>query len=165
MNSEIDKEKVKYGLSVFLFSGLGSYFGQPLIHGNDEAINIIVTVFSILAGFLVAIMAIIGDPASLPSGGWRIARLGSDIIYTRLVRQKWLFILYLGALVTIFISTLIKDQIPFSVEKWIERIYLLISINAILLSFKLPSALLQLHQERIEHEIKSRREAEGIKED
>lgn len=163
MNLEIDKNKIKYAIATVLFSGLGSYLGQPFIHGNNDAINVIVTVFSILAGFLVAIITIIGDPASLPSGSWQKAQLGSQLVYNRLLRHKWLFTLYLITLVTVFISILFKKKIPELFEFNIERLFLFFAINAFILSFRLPTSLLNLHQERIEHEIESRREAEGIK--
>lgn len=50
---------------------LGGYWGQPWIHENERAINVIVTSFSILAGFLIAIMTIIGDPAISFWRSWR----------------------------------------------------------------------------------------------
>jgi len=137
---------------------------QPFIHGNTDAINIIVTIFSILAGFLVAIIAIIGDPSSLPSGGWKRARLGSEILRARLTRHKLLFLLYLITLFLIFISVLVRNKIYF-LDLWIERVYLFLSVSAFIFSFKLPSSLMKLHMERIEQEIKSRREAEGIIDD
>ena len=50
---------------------LGGYWGQPWIHENERAINVIVTSFSILAGFLIAIRTIIGDPAIFFWRSWR----------------------------------------------------------------------------------------------
>lgn len=108
----IDIEKVKFGIMVILFGGLGSYFGQPYIHNNSEAINIIVTVFSILAGFLIAVITLVGDPASLPSGSWRKARFASDIIYERLEKHKMLFLAYLMTLSLIFLDVLIQGKHP-----------------------------------------------------
>lgn len=134
-----------------------TYFLQPHIHNNQDAINIIVTVFSILAGFLVAIITIVGDPGSLPNGSWRAARLGSERTYNRLTRKKWLFILYLFTLALIFTTVLIKGKNPI-VELWLERIYLFLAVYAFTLSFQLPSALLKLQQERIEQEIEFRKE-------
>jgi hypothetical protein len=163
MNKEIDKHKIKYSIAVVLYSSIGSYYFQPFIHGNNEAINVIVTVFSILAGFLVAVITIIGDPSSLPKGGWQRAQLGSEIITNRLTRHKWLFTIYLITLFIIFISMLIKGKYPI-LATWVERIYLFFAICAFTMSFRLPSVLMALHQERIEQEIKSRREDEGITE-
>lgn len=45
------------GLSVFV----GLYF-QPMIAGNSDAVNTVVTVFSILAGFLIAVITFIAEP-------------------------------------------------------------------------------------------------------
>lgn len=162
MNQKIDIKKVLYAIFTTIISGICSYYLQPYIHGNTDAINVIVTVFSILAGFLVAIITIIGDPSSLPSGSWRIAQLGSETVKNRLVRHKWLFFMYLITLVLIFITILIKGQFP-KIEKYIEYIYLFFAIGAFIVSFRLPSSLMNLHQERIEHEIEARRKAEGIK--
>lgn len=70
--------------------------------------------------------------------------------------------MYLITLVLIFITILIKGQFP-KIEKYIEYIYLFFAIGAFIVSFRLPSSLMNLHQERIEHEIEARRKAEGIK--
>nr|WP_319491843.1 hypothetical protein [uncultured Desulfobacter sp.] len=155
-DTKIDKNKIKYAIAVVLYSGIGAYYGQPLIHDNTSAINIIVTVFSVLAGFLVAVITLIGDPASLPSGSWRRAELGSRVLYTRLTRHKLLFLLYLSTLFLIFISVLVKGKYPM-LEIWIERIFMFFAISAFALSFQLPQALMNLHKERIENEIESRR--------
>ncbi len=161
MSQEIDTEKIKVTIAVILWSGLGSYFAQPLIHGNQDAINVIVTVFSILAGFLVAVITLVGDPKSLPSGSWQKARLGSELTYNRLTRHKWLFKLYLGTLALVFISMLMKTKLK-EYQSYVEYVYLFLAIAAFCLSFKLPSSLMHLQQERIEHEIEERRKKEGI---
>ena len=161
---DIDKDKVKLTIATVLWSALGSHFGQPLIHNNQDAINVIVTVFSVLAGFLVAIITLIGDPKSLPSGSWQKARIGSDLTYNRLVRHKWLFNLYLSALALVFISMLIKEKLT-NVQDYIEYSYLFVSIAAFLLSFRLPSSLMTIQKERIEHEITERRLKENIESD
>jgi hypothetical protein len=161
MKREVDSQKVKLAISVTLWGLICSYYGQPLIHGNQDAINVIVTVFSILAGFLVAVITLVGDPKSLPSGGWQVARLGSDLTYNRLTRHKWLFKIYLITLFLIFLSIIIKNKYP-ETQVLIEYMYMFFSSTACFLSFKLPSALMDLQKERIEHEISERRKQEGI---
>lgn len=163
MTQEVDREKVKYASCVVLWSGLISFYGQPLIHNNQDAINVIVTVFSILAGFLVAVITLIGDPKSLPTGGWQIARLGSDLTYNRLIRHKWLFKGYLITLFLIFVSIVVKSKFS-SVQVILEYIYMFFATTSCFLSFKLPSALMELQKERIEHEIEERRKKEGVDE-
>lgn len=162
MSHEMDRNKVKYGIAIVLWGGLGSYFAKPLIVGNQDAINVIVTVFSILAGFLIAVITLVGDPKSLPSGSWRLARVGCDLTYNRLERQKWLFYMYLVALVLIFFSMLIKEKFQ-EVNQYVEYVYLFFSTMAFTLSFKLPSMLINLQKERIEQEIAERRREQGIR--
>lgn len=161
-HKKIDWDRLKFGFCVFLWSLLGSFYGQPLIHENQDAVNVIVTVFSILAGFLIAVITLIGDPKALPSGSWQIARLGSSRTYNRLIRHKWLFILYLVTLFLIFLSILLKKSSLGILLYLIEYIYTFLSCFAALLSFKLPSSLIELQRERIEQEISERRRAEGI---
>lgn len=161
MKQDFDRKKIKYAIAVFVCGITGSFYAKPLIEGNQDAINVIVTVFSILAGFLIAIITLIGDPKSLPSGSWQIARIGSELTYNRLTRQKWLFYIYLIALVLIFSSMLLKNSFKCANEV-IEYFYLFFSIIAFILSFRLPSMLMELQRERIEQEILERRKLEGI---
>lgn len=161
MSKSVDENKIKLAICLALWGGLGSYFCQPLIHGNQDAINVIVTVFSILAGFLVAVITLVGDPKSLPTGSWQVARLGSDLTYNRLIRHKWLFKAYLITLFLIFLSIIIKGKYE-TFQYILEYTYMFFSTISCILSFKLPSALIELQQERIEHEIAERRKNEGI---
>ncbi|TMO54108.1 hypothetical protein [Pseudoalteromonas phenolica] len=163
MNQSVDKEKIKLGVCVALWGGIFSWLAQPLIHGNQDAINIIVTVFSILAGFLIAVITLVGDPKSLPSGGWQVAQLGSTSTNNRLVRKKYLFYCYLITLFMIFAAVLMKKSFP-QVIILLEYIYLFFGFIGSILSFKLPAALLELQNERIQNEINERRKKEGIEE-
>lgn len=140
----------------------GAAFAQPLIHENELAINVIVTVFSILAGFLVAIMTIMGEPG-FAGRSWRANELNREIVFGRLVKQKWMFYLYLVTLGLIFAASLVGKQSP-CLAVWLERIYLGTSITAFILSLRLPSALMKIQMARHEEVIKSKRQSAGIKE-
>lgn len=141
----------------------GSVWGQTLIHGNAQAINIIVTVFSILAGFLVAIMTIMGDPGAFAGRSWRANEQNRSNIFNRLVRQKWMFSLYLTTLGLILAASLLEKKLP-CVVTWIEHIYLGTAIAAFILSMGLPSALMDIQLSRHEEVIKAKRKSAGIKE-
>ena len=49
-----------------LGGALAAYFGQPSVHKNPDLILIVITVFTVFAGFLIAIITIIGDPIMIP---------------------------------------------------------------------------------------------------
>lgn len=164
MNQKVDWKKVFFAIATLVSAVFLTNLLHPYIHNNQDAINVIVTVFSILAGFLVAVITLIGDPQSLPQGSWQVAQLGSARTYNRLTRKKWLFILYLLTLTLVFLSVLIKGNFP-DIEPWLEKAYLFLAISALILSFRLPSALMQLQQERIEQEIEHRRACECIRDE
>jgi hypothetical protein len=154
--SRISVKSVGLTLFTVVCAVVAAYFGQPLIHGNDTAVNVIVTVYSILAGFLVAIIAIIGEPSLTPPGSWRIAEGNREKTIQRLTRHKYLFYIYLVSLSLVFAATLLKDKCP-CVTPWIERAYLFFSVLAFGLSLSLPGALMRMQQERVDYLIESRR--------
>ena len=144
-----------YGAFALLLGITAGWLGQELIHSNDSARDVIVTVFSILAGFLIAVMTLLGDQSVLP-GSWRIASEKSKAIKAKLTRQKWLFYFYLITLSLIFIHTLIKVKHPMAAE-WLERIYFGFATASFVLSFKLPSTLMAVQSDRIDAVIGARR--------
>lgn len=153
-------------LLYFIFSitcgAAASYYGQPYIHNNDKAINIIVTVFSILAGFLVAIMTLLGDPGGYTTRTWRFFELKKSTVFNKLVRQKWLFVTYLITLGLIFISSMVEKRFP-QAAVYLEYGYLGVAITAFMLSLKLPSSLMNIQLSRHDELIEAKRKASGIK--
>jgi hypothetical protein len=146
------KPAIAWGSIVYvvLSCGIGAfagYFGQPLVHTSDRAVNVIVTLFSVLAGFLVAIVTLIGDPTIYTGRTWRVQELALDRIRKRLDRQKVLFFIYLLTLGLVFLSTLIPKQFTVAVF-WSERAYLAIAVLAFMLSLRLPGALMKIQMER-----------------
>jgi hypothetical protein len=137
-------------------SVVGGYYGQPWIHENDRAVDVIVTSFSILAGFLVAIMTIVGDPGLFGHRSWRAQELAGSIVRRRLERQGWLFILYLVTLCVIFAESLLSREWP-QVSTVLERIYLGMAILAFILSLRLPAMLMRLQIERHDEAVEARR--------
>ncbi|MDY0186194.1 MAG: hypothetical protein RBR43_10000 [Desulfuromonadaceae bacterium] len=162
MKLQVDIAKIRLGISAAILAGLASYFGQPLIHGNEQAVNVIVTVFSVLAGFLVAIIAIVGDPVLLPPGTWRAAELERGKLNSRLVRHKWLFTLYLLTLGMVFFALLLKDGDPCLVL-WLERGFLFSGVFAFVLSLALPGSLMKVQRERIDAVIEHRRNQDNVR--
>jgi Na+/H+ antiporter NhaB len=156
MNHSPDWRKVAFLAFAIAFSLVFAWAGQPLIHGNQSAIDVIVTVFSILAGFLVAIIAIIGDPASIPKGSWRVAEIKAPSIDERINKQKWLFTGYLITLGLIFAS-LLAAKVNTKLSAVLEHIYLFMSSVAFIYSLKLPGFLSRIQRERVSDEIEARR--------
>jgi hypothetical protein len=133
-------------------------YGEPLIKDNEDAAGVVTTVFSILAGFLIAIMSVLGDPSLILPGSWRKAEIQRSMISARLIRQKWLFYLYLITLTSVFAATLVKGPFP-ELASIIDRLYLALAVVSFILSFGLPSSLMAIQLERVEAVIQSRKNA------
>ncbi|MEK8086890.1 hypothetical protein WNB94_10755 [Aquabacterium sp. A3] len=161
MKVSISLAKVRLAVLSVILSALVSYFAQPMVHANDQAINVVVTVFSVLAGFLVAIIAIIGDPALLPPGSWRAAEMERDKLDGRIVRHKWLFIAYLITLGLIFSALVVSKNMP-DATVWLERLFLFFGTFSFILSLQLPNVLMRVQRERIDAVIEHRRSLDKI---
>ena len=145
-----------------------SIWGQPAIVGNSAATSVIVTVFSVLAGFLVGLIAIIGDPSAVAArGSWQITELNRDGVAQRLTRCRWLFVLYLSVLVLIFLAAILKPLVAAypqlgPVPSWLERVYLGLAVTGFLLSFRLPWTLTRIQLERYDAVLEEQRRKSGI---
>lgn len=156
--------RIIYALLAVMVAVTVARYGQPYLHDKSDAISTLVTVFSILAGFLVAIISIMGDPSLLIPGGWRIAEKQRQQISRKLVRHQWLFHIYLITLVVIFSSQIMDEKLCFSsnllsfcYSVLLERIYLFLSTLGIIFSFRLPSALAAIQRERLDALIDNRK--------
>jgi len=146
-------------------SAAGAYYAEPFVKENPDAILILTTVFTVFAGFLVAIITILGDPALIPEGSWRVAEGRRDKIESQLIAHVWLFVIYLLAIALLFAGVVVRKApaVPEDVKVWINRIYLFVGIFSFLLTFGLAKSLLVFQLSRVEAEIKRRRVRDGIK--
>ncbi len=146
--AKLDLGRLRFGGLAFALSGLVAWKFQPLIHGNTDALNTIVTVFSILAGFLVAVITIVGDSVLLGKENWRRDDQSISIVKRRLTRHKIMFQIYLVVLALVFAIQLhgkSTDWMP-----WCERVMLFLATFAFLASLTMPGQLLQERVKKLE---------------
>jgi hypothetical protein len=147
-------------------SCVAGWYGQPLVHGNAEASRIIVTVFSILAGVLITIMTLLGEPGLYRGRSWRSDAVRRSNVYRRLTRQKILFSLYLITMALIFIASLFKgDYGNVVVLRYIEFAYLSLACMAFLMSLTLPGRLTSLQLARFDEMVDARRKPGTVHDD
>jgi hypothetical protein len=148
-----------------------AWLAQPYVHDNSDAKTTIVTVLTVLAGFMIAIITVLGDPASIPDGSWRAVEVRRDNIESKIIRHAWLFVLYLISIAFLFVG-IIVSKIPQNnvwqpiqdiwglVEKTIDWIYIGAGVTSFMLSFTLPFSLRKIQMERLRIEAE-RRKAEA----
>lgn len=159
--------KLLFIFSCFAFAAVAAYYCQPYIGDNSDVFTIIITVCTVFAGFLVAIISILGDPSLVPEGSWRQAELRRENIERRIIWHNYLFALYLLTIALVFFAAVLK-KVPdtmtsHTLKEWIERAYLFFGVGAFMLSFALPFSLHKLQMDRLEREIQRRRHAAGLK--
>src|SRR6266568_2396310 len=145
-------------------AGLAASFGQPYVHHNADLVLIIVTVFTVFAGFLIGIITILGDPSMIPDGSWRVAEGRRENIERRLLTNVYFFVLYLVTIGLLFVGVLVQGALDehHVVGIWIERLYLFFGVFSFILSFALPVLLMRLQRARVDAEIERRRQRDGI---
>ena len=155
-------DTINYGRVVFILVGLAIggttfWFSEPLTD-NIEAIRILVTVFSILAGFLIAIITMLGDPRALYKGSWRVASAHRRQIHQGLMRYAVLFYMYLVVIALAFIAALLarvtSDE---AIVRLVERFVFSAGVAALFWSFGLPTAIIRVQKDRLDEEVERRR--------
>ena len=144
---------------------LGAYCGEPYAHDNADVTLIIITVLTVFAGFLVAILSILGDPSLIPDGSWRTAENHRKKIENRLIRHTYLFVLYLIGIGLLFVGSMLakSPDFPEWTKVWITRSYLFVGLTSFLLTLGLPTSIFAFQMKRIDAEIEGRRSKVGIK--
>ena len=155
--------------AVPIFGVLGAswvtgYYSQQFVMGNSDPILILVTVLTVFAGFLVAIIAVLGDPALIPAGSWRIVENMRENVEAELIRHVWLFVFYLVSIGMLFVGAVIRGipTLPVELKIWITRSYLFFGIASFLFTFGLASSLLKYQMARYDAEEDRRRQEAGI---
>ena len=69
----------------------GGYYLYPLISGNEEAVNAIITVFSILAGFLIAVTTLLTEPVLKAATTWSELQTMRNMLQRKFRRYQILF--------------------------------------------------------------------------
>lgn len=156
----ISPRKIAITVAICAMSALSAWFLQPSYHDNANAIMVAATVFSVLAGFLIAVIAITADERSLRGRNWR-----QDVVYLELIRRdvrrhRNLFVLYLLVLLLVFVGSM---DLPWPVfaQVWLERVLLFLAICALLVSFQIPGYLMRRHVSRLEELIRERQQREN----
>ena len=128
------------------------YFFQPMVAHNSDAVNTVVTIFSILAGFLIAVITLIAEPTLKQAKNWQELQLMKQTVQRKLFRQKLLFFLYLITL-GVALGTFLVPDAQAELRRWLETVFLGLATFVFLASFDLPGSLMKIQMERYEAEM------------
>lgn len=138
--------KLAVALGVSAFVG---YRFQPMVSNNPDAVNTVVTIFSILAGFLIAVITFIAEPVLQQARNWHELLHMKETVRRKLFRQKLLFFFYLLTLGLALAMYLTPPEMV-EVLRWLQTAFLGLATFVFLASFSLPGSLMKIQIERYE---------------
>lgn len=151
-NGNIAWGRLCFGVALIGISAVSACLLQPVISGNADAINTVVTVFSILAGFLIAIITFIGEPGSKP---WSELQANKKAVEARLDRNLLLFQAYLITLGMAMAVYLVPHEWV-ETRVWLERGFVFCAVFVFGASFALPRSLRALQLDRYQTAMRER---------
>ena len=135
------------------------WLGPAFSEGATSAtLGILATVFAILAGFLMAVITMLGDPRSVFVGSWRTASAHRRQIRNALKRFIMLFYAYLITIFAAFGAALFEAYAPGSIcASWARHIALSLGSATLVWSFSLPIVIFKTQMNRLDEEVEERR--------
>lgn len=133
----------------------GGYYLYPLVSGNKDAVNAIITVFSILAGFLIAVTTLLTEPVLKAATTWSELQTMRSTLQRKFRRYQLLFFLYLLCL-GLAIAMYVIPQALAPIRIALEYTFTSLSIFVFLCSLFLPKSLMQAQMERYDATLKDK---------
>ena len=167
MKSNISRTRLAHGalgvvvIVFFLWIGRPSDEGSAALEVSNISLGLLASVLSILAGFLMAVIAILGDHRGLFTGSWRVASAHARRTKRVLDRAVLLFYVYLVTISVTFISTILGSYgLDSTFERWAKHLAIGFGCAALIWSFGLPTAIKKALVERLEEEVDERKEVD-----
>ena len=136
-------------VSALVVAGVVGFMYQPTPENSSNVIGLVVTIVSILAGFLIAAMVFVTKPVIRYARDGRELQLMKKSVKRMLLRFRLIFFLFL---VTLCLSVLI--YVSPSQHRWIlEKVFVFISFFDLLIAFTLPKILISIHMQIYQLEI------------
>lgn len=129
-----------------------TYFFGGALSNQPDVLSFIASIFSILAGVLIAVISILGDPSMLLDHSWRHSYISAGETQRKIHRQTDIFIVYVGLLISLFIFLLTDEKTNF--YWYIQHIAFFLTALAFMASLTLPYTLRAIQKTRLDRAIK-----------
>ncbi len=141
------------GTSAALVASLiATYFFGGALSNKTDVLSFIASIFSILAGVLIAVISILGDPSMLLDHSWRHSYLSAEETQRKIHRQTDIFVVYVSLLVSLFVFMLVE---PSAKLYWlIQHLSFFLTVLAFFASLSLPFTLREIQRTRLKRAIK-----------
>lgn len=145
-----------YILCAATVSSLVAFKFPSALMSSTTALEAIIAVFSILAGVLVAVISIVGDPSMLLQGNWRLAFEDAKDVQKKISNYANLIAIYIVDLLLVIVAIVLNDM-KVGGFTWFYGAVTWLSVFGFLLSIPLPYSLMAIQSERMDAEIERRK--------
>lgn len=149
-----------YILFSAVVSSVIAYMFPAALMSSTTALEAIIAVFSILAGVLVAVISIVGDPSMLLQGNWRLAFEDAKDVQKKISNYANLIAIYVVDLLLVILAIVMNDM-KLTGFTWFFGLVTWLSAFGFLLSIPLPYSLMAIQAERMDAEIERRKKSVG----
>jgi hypothetical protein len=146
--------RIGYAFGSVIISVFLTYKFSAYLNNTAEIITVIAAIFSILAGVLIAVVSILGDPSMLMDQSWRHTYLSAKEIQRKLQRNIDIFALYIAILATLFVFAMLEDRST-GFYRFVQATLFFLTTAGFFASLSLPMALVKIQRDRLDAAIKS----------
>ncbi len=155
-----EKRKIAYGRIIYAAIGACvsvalSYFFSQRLTNEVDVLSYVATVFSILAGVVIAIISILGDPSMILDSSWRKDFFSAKETQRKLHRHTDLFLLYVILLAAIFAFALIERSDD--IYRYAQFLCFFLICFAFWMSLSLPGSLKEIQRKRMDDAINAKK--------
>lgn len=142
------------GMAIALSAAASVAFGGSLSNA-PEVVAVIASIFSILAGVLIAVISILGDPSMIMDQSWRHSYLNARETQRKLHRNTDIFVLYVVILVSLFAFLLVDSSASWF---WIpQKLMFFLVVLGFIAALVLPYSLIQIQRQRLNDAIEAKK--------
>lgn len=152
--------RIFFTATATLVAIVATYFFRDLLNNSSDTIGLIATIFSILAGVLITIISVLGDPSMLIDPSWRQNYLAAQETQRRLHRKTDVFILYVLLLASALVFHLVPDEKSEAYAPFQAATFFLTCMS-FLFSLQLPYDLMGIQKERMRRAVQQKKNADG----
>jgi hypothetical protein len=149
---EIAWRRVISAAAAVLISFAATYFFGGSLPNDVDVLSFIASIFSILAGVLIAVISILGDPSMLLDNSWRHSYLSAVETQRKIHRQTDIFIVYVSLLLSLFVFMLVGKET--TLYWYVQHVTFFMTVLAFIASLSLPYTLRAIQKTRLDRAVK-----------
>lgn len=143
--------RIIWGCASVAVAAVSTWLYGGLLTNEPSLIGVVASIFSILAGVLIAVISILGDPSMLLDQSWRHSYLSAGEMQRSIYRQTDVFLMYIILLLALFAFMICPADAV--IYPYLQHSTFFLTVLAFCISLGLPFTLRGIQRARLERAI------------